>query len=404
MNDLTGRLLHGQYRIVRLIGEGAMGQVYLAQARHGLVALKVMRPELARDARFRERFATEARSLETLRHPHIVSACDHFIEDGCCCIVMEYVHGESLAERLYRVKVMTLAEALAIVEPVLDALDYAHTSRFVHRDVKPANILLDRHGKPKLCDFGIAYEIGSRRLTAVGRSVGTPEYMSPEQFKGGDISHTSDVYSTGVVLFEMLTGQLPFDGNPYELAAKHTHEPPPDPASLSRAVTRELGYIILKSLRKAPNRRFQGCADFADKLRSMHAPTEGGFEAPAPSTAAARHQYEIYLHELLKPQALEQGFSWPALVLNLIWMWRHGLSGLAAFWCAAYLALLLWAQASPETAALAKLGALFLLVLPALRGNAWRARRLTRLGYRRTSTVVAATAELALLSVDDRSE
>jgi serine/threonine-protein kinase len=393
MTDLTGRLLDGQYRIARLLGEGAMGQVYLAQAQHGLVAVKVMRPELAGDARFRERFLTEAHSLETLRHPHIVSACDHFIEDGCCCIVMEYIPGESLAGRLDRGKPMTVPEAMAIILPVLDALDYAHTSGFIHRDVKPANILLDRHGTPKLCDFGIAREIGSRRLTAVGRSVGTPEYMSPEQFKGSEITHVSDVYSTGIVLFEMMTGRLPFAGNQYELAARHANETPAEPASLNRAVTPALNHIILKALRKPPKHRFQGCADFADKLRALP-------PGPPVATGAGTREYEIYRHQLLRPQAVERGFSWPALVLSLIWMWRHGLYGRAASWCAAYLALLLWSQAAPDMAGPAGLAALFMVLLPAVRGNAWRARRLTHLGYRRTSTVVAATAEMALRHVD----
>lgn len=382
-----------------------MGQVYMAQAAHGLVAIKVLRPELASDARFTERFMVEARSLETLRHPHIVSACDHFIEDGYCCIVLEYVKGESLADRIDRDGAMPVVQALAILEPILDALDYAHYSGFIHRDVKPANVMLDRDGKPKLCDFGIAREIGARRLTAVGRSVGTPEYMSPEQFAAHEVLHTSDVYSSGIVLFEMLTGRLPFNGNQYELAQKHTHEPPPDPASLNRAITSKLSYIVLKALRKAPNRRFQGCADFADALRATHTPgpppfTGGGepkklAQQTGPG-ATAQRQYEIYQHELLKPQAVERGFSWPALSLNLIWMWHHGLYGRAAIWCTAYLVLLLWAQALPEVSGPAILAALFLLLLPAVRGNVWRTRHLTDMGYRRMSTVAAATAERAL--------
>src|SRR5712671_2782411 len=204
-----------QLEILELLGAGGMGVVYKARQRQldRLVALKIMPPESGRDPAFAERFTREARSLARLNHPNIVGVYDFGQSDGLYYFMMEYVDGANLRQ-MERAGQFTPAQALAIVPKICDALQYAHDEGIVHRDIKPENILVDKKGRVKIADFGLAKLLGKERtdftLTGSQQAMGTPHYMSPEQMEGAkDIDHRADIYSLGVVFYELLTGELP---------------------------------------------------------------------------------------------------------------------------------------------------------------------------------------------------
>ncbi len=413
--SLVGKTLKGRYRILRELGRGAMGVVYLAEDHEGRrrrCALKSLRPELTHDAHFSKRFKVEADSLRQLRHPNIVPLLDLFVEDGLYCLVMPFVE-DSLAAMIDREGPLGVQRSLALAKPLLRALDHAHQGGVIHRDVKPSNVLIDRNGQPLLCDFGIARRIGDPHLTRMGVVLGTPEYMSPEQVQGLELSHASDVYAAGVVLFEMLTGRPPFlteqagSKSDFSVQHQHVHRPPPDPRSFNPGIDEALAGIVLKALRKEPARRFQGCADFCSAIERYEQPGTGT-DTEAPPLPQGRRtlvrRYQVYEHPTLGCAAVKQGFSWPALFANIGWMLFKGLYAHAARWLAAYLLLVALlvtgAAGSDELAALLGLlllaGWLVLWLAPAFKGNQWRAGELARRGYRLKDTVAAATAAAAM--------
>lgn len=213
MIDLIGRTL-GRYKIVEKIGEGGMGAVYkaLQPSLNRYVAIKVLRPNLAANVEFVERFKREARSAGQLGHPNIIHINDEGQEGDLHYIVMAYVDGMSLSDKLRAEGALDLRETYAILAQVSAGLDYAHARHVIHRDVKPSNILLTKDGSAILTDFGIAKAATDTRITRTGIGVGTADYMSPEQCEGPDVDATSDIYSLGIVLYEMVTGRVPFQG------------------------------------------------------------------------------------------------------------------------------------------------------------------------------------------------
>jgi serine/threonine-protein kinase len=268
----------GNWVIENRIGEGGMGEVW--KAHHDLLkrhyAIKVMARQLLPDPNFEARFIKEASAQARLQHPHIVGVSDFFLNEGVYYLVMPYIEGQSLEERMKANDgPLPLAEALKIAQDVLHALDYAHQQAVIHRDVKPSNILLDRSGHAYLVDFGIALMIGQERRTRTGTSVGTPHYMSPEQIlKPRELDHRADVYSFGCVLYEMLTGQPPFDASgaegdtDYIIKGKHI-ESRPEPLKKANPKTdasEEIESIVMRALAKNPNERFTGCGEFARAL------------------------------------------------------------------------------------------------------------------------------------------
>jgi tRNA A-37 threonylcarbamoyl transferase component Bud32 len=261
-----------ELEILEFIGQGGMGYVYKARQvkLDRLVALKILASELAKGVEFTERFTREARTLARVSHPHIVGIHDFGESGGFHYFVMEYVDGANLRDIL-RAGKLTPREALAIVPQICDAIQYAHDEGFVHRDIKPENILVDRKGRVKIADFGLAkllqIEGKPYTLTLSGQVMGTPAYMAPEQIeRPADVDHRADIYSLGVILYEMLTGELPLG-----------HFAPP-----SRKVQLDvrLDEVVLHALAKEPERRYQHASDVKDDVESIgRAPTGEGHSA-----------------------------------------------------------------------------------------------------------------------------
>src|SRR5438067_4939459 len=236
------------------------------------VAVKVLPPWFAADRSFVERFKLEARLVARLSHPNIVTVHDANEYNGHLYIVMQLVDGGTLKQRLDQLqtlgKTMEIAEANRIFTQLASALSYAHENGIIHRDVKPVNVLLDRSGRPILSDFGIAKVLaGTKALTLQGAGVGTPEYMSPEQCQGGAVDARADIYALGVMLFESLTGRLPFLGENYPaLAHSHIYEMAPHPSAINAHIDLAVAQVIQTALMKNPAQRYQRASDLAQAL------------------------------------------------------------------------------------------------------------------------------------------
>lgn len=266
-DELLGTTL-ANCRIESLIGEGGMARVYRAHQAHldRDIALKVLPPQYAADPAFVDRFKLEARAMGRLAHPHIVTVHDSGEDRGRLYIIMEYVNGPNLRQLI--LGGLPLDESARIITQVASALTFAHENGIVHRDVKPQNVLLDASGWARLGDFGIAKVFAaSDRLTLKGAGVGTPEYMSPEQCKGGAVDARSDIYALGAMLYEMLTGRPPFVADNYTaIAHSQIYERPIPPSRLNPRISPAVQAVVLKALEKVPGDRFQQATDMADTL------------------------------------------------------------------------------------------------------------------------------------------
>ncbi|HJW74805.1 MAG TPA: protein kinase, partial [Thermoleophilia bacterium] len=282
----AGYLIAGRYRVLRALGGGGMADVFLAEdtALARLVAVKVLHGNLARNEQYVERFRREAQAAAALGHPNIVAIYDRGTADDVSFIVMEYVRGETLKERIRRGGRIRPEEAVEVALRLLDGLRFAHERHIVHRDVKAQNVLVDGAGTVKIADFGIA-RVGSSGLTDTGARMGTVQYVSPEQARGVPADERSDLYSLGVILYEMLSGRLPFAAeNDVALALKHASEPPPALASVVPGLPVELDRITARALAKDPETRYQTAAEFASDLRRLR--RNGEQPATAAGTSA----------------------------------------------------------------------------------------------------------------------
>ena len=279
-DHLIGRTVHNNLVIDTLIGDGGMGRVYLAsnvEVREKRYAVKILRRELTHDSKFRQHFYDEARQQAQLDHPNIVQMIDYFHTDDDYFLVLEYVDGEPLSDLIEKKGKNGLPErqALSIVKGVLAGLDCAHRLAILHRDVKSSNVLVDRTGRARLTDFGIAMQAGGAGASHGASVMGTPAYMSPEQLRNSaQIDHRSDVYSAGVVLFEALTGRLPFAGNTFEaVQAEQIAHPAPDPRQFNPKIRRGVAEAVRRALRTDPSERFPGCAAFLKTLERLDSDT-----------------------------------------------------------------------------------------------------------------------------------
>src|SRR5438067_8078266 len=284
------RILDQRYRILEPIGAGGSSQVYLAQdtALGREVAIKVLDPHAAADSTLRKLFVKEARALAQLSHPNIVGVYDVGEVDGLPFIVMEYVAGSSLKQRIERTGALPLADAVRLTDSIASGLSFAHSRGIIHADLKPSNILLDNNDKPKICDFGIARtpaeDSDSPQLFA------TALYVAPERVEGRPASVQSDVYGLGLVLYEMLVGKPPFtSGNAAVLLRDHVVRPPVPPSHLRPSLPKDVDSIVLKALAKDPTLRYQKATEIGDALtktltaHSTAVETHHGFDDYAPN-------------------------------------------------------------------------------------------------------------------------
>ena len=275
---MNGTVLGKRYELLEVVGDGGMATVYKARCRmlDRIVAVKILKDEHSRDQSFVEKFKTEATAAARLSHPNIVNIYDVGQEDDIYYIVMEYVEGRTLKDIISEEGPLPVSKAVDIAIMICDGIHQAHQKGIIHRDIKPANILVTSNGMVKVADFGIAQAISKKTITFGGNVIGSVHYISPEQAKGEPLTPATDIYSLGCVLFEMLTGQIPFDAeSPITVALKHIHDELVSPSSLNPAITPNLESIICRAMDKVPARRFKSAEDMRNALLHLERGQEG---------------------------------------------------------------------------------------------------------------------------------
>jgi len=268
----TGSTFANRYQIIEELGKGGMGKVYRALDKklNEEVALKLLKPEIASDEKTVERFRNELRLARKISHRNVGRMHELMEYMGVHYITMEYIPGQDLQSLIRQTGKLTAETAVSIAKDVCEGLAEAHRLDVVHRDLKPGNILIDKQGDAKILDFGIARSLKSKGFTGTRMMIGTPEYMSPEQVDDEDIDHRSDIYSLGVILYEMLTGRVPFDGDtPLSVAYKHKNKTPPNPREFNTQITDELNVLILKCLEKDKEARYQSAGEVRSQLEEI---------------------------------------------------------------------------------------------------------------------------------------
>jgi eukaryotic-like serine/threonine-protein kinase len=356
-DTLIGTVFDGRYRIVRKLGAGGMADVYLAEDQElgRQVAIKILNDRHAADDSFIERFRREAKNAAGLSHPNIVSIYDRGEAEGTYYIAMEFLDGRSLKELIVGRGPAPIKVAIEYARNILAALAAAHRQGIVHRDIKPHNVLIGAEGRVKVTDFGIARS-GASQMTEVGSIIGTAQYLSPEQARGAPVDQTSDLYSAGVVLYEMLTGQVPFTGDtPLEIAMKHLSEVPKPPSEHRPEIPHDLDSIVLRALAKDPSERYQSAeemdADLARVAEGLPVDPEteeaatavlsgSGLMAAAPTSVIARPPAEPGLPAPpgRAPPAGYYGYEGPPRRRRPVWPWVLSVLLLAAAAGAAWFA------------------------------------------------------------------
>jgi eukaryotic-like serine/threonine-protein kinase len=341
-DSLIDTLFDGRYRIQRKLGAGGMADVYLAEDQElgRRVAIKILNSRHGNDDQFIERFRREAKNAAALNHPNIVSIYDRGEAEDTYYIAMEFLDGRTLKELIVSRGAAPVNVAIEYARQILSALRFAHRHGIVHRDIKPHNALVDREGRVKVTDFGIA-RAGTSQMTETGSIVGTAQYLSPEQARGGEVDPRSDLYSLGVVLYELLTGKTPFDGEtPVEIAMKHLSNAPKPPSKLRPDIPPELDMVVLRALAKSPDDRYQSADEMEADLERVArgarvsattvdtatqvlrrpaaaaaaaSATAATMIAPSPATAAAPPAALVEEEELEDPGGPERPL-WPWLV------------------------------------------------------------------------------------------
>ena len=314
----SGLAVVGKYRILDLVGEGAMGVVYrgVDTVLNRTVALKVMSESVARQQDLRDRFLREAQAAGSLQHPNVVTIYDFGEVDGHLYIAMEYVDGMDLERMLAAHEPLTIHQRLDIAIDVLNGLSFAHRHGIVHRDVKPANIRITEEGRAKVMDFGVAY-LDSSSLTKTGMMMGTPSYMAPEQVVGGKISPATDIFAMGSVLYELLTGARPFEGNTlHNTLYKIVSEEPPPIRDVMPGLPGALDRIVRKALAKDPESRYKGALEMADELAAVRAELDS--EKRTTSTLSLRRSMETAIAQRTQKRSKRRTYAMVAGLVLLV--------------------------------------------------------------------------------------
>ncbi|MDI3341699.1 MAG: protein kinase [Sphaerobacter sp.] len=326
--------LAGRYRLTARIGAGSFAETYLATdtTLGRQVAVKVLREQYASDARVAARFEREARAAASVSHPNIVDVYDTGRDGDILYIVMEWVDGTDLKDYIRRRGPLPVPEATRLIREILRGLGAIHRAGIIHRDVKSQNVLIAQSGTAKLTDFGVARGVLDTGLTDTGMALGTAAYMAPEQATGTTLTPAADIYAAGVILFEMLTGRLPFPGdNPVQVMYQHVNEPPPRPRSLRPDIPPALEMVVLRALAKDPRDRFQSAQEMEAALDRTPSPEEAtrilAAAAPPPGAAAATRVMPHAGARVVQPpgptsiprrraaSAPEPGTTWPLVLL-----------------------------------------------------------------------------------------
>jgi eukaryotic-like serine/threonine-protein kinase len=345
-DTLINTLFDGRYRILRKLGSGGMANVYLAEDEElgRRVAIKILNERHANDESFVERFRREAKHAAGLSHPNIVSIYDRGEAEGTYYIAMEYLEGRSLKELISSRGPAPVSIAIEYARQILSALRVSHRTGVIHRDIKPHNVLVDGEGRLKVTDFGIA-RAGPSQMTEAGSIVGTAQYLSPEQAQGAPVHESSDLYSVGIVLYELLTGEVPFSGeSPVEIAMKHLSKSPTPPSDLRPEIPHDLDLVVMRALAKDPDERYQSAdemdADLARVARGLHVSPETEETATAiiarpltaptvvtpPRPPTPRYDRDVYYEE---PERRRRSI-WPWL-LALVLLVAAAIAGVYAY-------------------------------------------------------------------------
>jgi eukaryotic-like serine/threonine-protein kinase len=324
----AGDLIVGRYELVELIGRGGMSSVWKAEDRllDRTVAIKVLHEQFTNDDEYVERFRREARSVAQLSHPNIVTVIDRGQDDGRQYIVFEYVAGENLKQVIERGGPLPVRDALLLALQMARALSFAHDRGLIHRDVKPQNVLLNEDGQAKMTDFGIARSVDVEGVTVTGTVLGTSEYIAPEQARGQRVDALTDVYSLGVVLYELLIGDVPFRGENFvAIALRHVNEPPPSVLERRPECPPRVALAVERAMSKRPEERFGSMEELAAELDDCLADLDPSSEeatmisrqpvAPPRARRAAR------------PRRRRHGILWPVVAVAAV----LGIAALAAF-------------------------------------------------------------------------
>ncbi|TET73040.1 MAG: serine/threonine protein kinase [Candidatus Aminicenantes bacterium] len=268
----TGSTFAGRYQIIEELGKGGMGKVYKAHDTEikEKVALKLIKPEISADKRTIERFQNELKFARKISHRNVCRMYDLNKEKGSYYITMEYVSGEDLKSFIRRVGQLPAGKAISIAKQVCEGLTEAHRIGVIHRDLKPSNIMIDKEGDARIMDFGIARSLKAKGITGAGVMIGTPEYMSPEQVEGKEADQRADIYSLGVILYEMVTGRVPFEGDtPFTIGVKHKSEIPEDPKNLNTQIPDDLSRMILRCMEKDREERYQTAEELISEFSKI---------------------------------------------------------------------------------------------------------------------------------------